>query len=232
MATQAWAAHCEPARTERSRYGGHGFMASKSSRCCGSRPRQSHYGRRGTTFRSSMGSTRQSTIPTATGECSWGRGGLVNGCCRYRGQYEGNMKSGQGTLLFKNGDKYEGEFQQDMQVIRSRSLLPSPSLPLIFSPCLLLLPIWLRNALDQREGEVDPPVSWKFLARQTAWACASRLATVTRLMWSRVSLRTRTEGSTTESENAAAAAAAAAVFTQRRQMAERQTTRRGPHEVH
>jgi len=34
---------------------------------------------------------------------------------RYRGQYENNMRHGQGTLLYKNGNKYEGEFQMDKQ---------------------------------------------------------------------------------------------------------------------
>lgn len=34
---------------------------------------------------------------------------------KYRGQYEGNLRHGAGTLYFKNGDKYEGEFKGGMQ---------------------------------------------------------------------------------------------------------------------
>jgi hypothetical protein len=34
---------------------------------------------------------------------------------RYRGQYDGDMRHGQGTLLFKNGNKYEGSFENDLQ---------------------------------------------------------------------------------------------------------------------
>lgn len=34
---------------------------------------------------------------------------------RYRGQYDGDMRHGQGTLLFKKGNKYEGAFENDLQ---------------------------------------------------------------------------------------------------------------------
>ena len=62
---------------------------------------------------------------------------------RYRGQYDGDMRHGQGTLLFKSGNKYEGAFENDLQhgspVPQPRTRVAAPQLPLPSSPAPITL---------------------------------------------------------------------------------------------